>query len=247
MPEAHVVAQPKPARRNIPFRLYAHEMHGYECSAKLAPFPGGRWWSAARRHGGTRHSNNRSECGICRMRFEVVVVVVANDAAFHAQVIGAGLGGKADFTEIADLFRQGRSQVQNQLSHVESADRSLLIGGREIHIAESPDLQRGEAALGVADFAHAGVLVVHRGRAGRGSGSGGGRRSRSFCGAGRGGCQRSLFLAITLLQLVDPVLQLLNALEQALHRRLARCCSRRLGWRRLRWRRRLRQQCAGSQ
>src|SRR5882724_2595738 len=41
--------------------------------------------------------------------FEVVVVVVSDDRAFHAQIIGARLGREADLAEIADLSDKGEA------------------------------------------------------------------------------------------------------------------------------------------
>jgi hypothetical protein len=97
--------------------------------------------------------------------------------------------------------------MQDQLAHVEAAGRSLLIGCGEINIAESADLKRRKASLGVANFAHFGMIfLMHRGRAGAGAVVAA-TSAESFSGNGRGWsrCQRSLFLAITLLQLSDPL------------------------------------------
>jgi hypothetical protein len=48
--------------------------------------------------------------------------------------------------------------MQNELAKIEATHRTFLIGRREIHIAESSDLERRETSLRIADFAHAGVL-----------------------------------------------------------------------------------------
>ena len=92
-------------------------------------------------------------------------------------------------------------------------------------------------SLGVADFAHAVIFGVCDQRGGspgsglRGSFSRGGGR----CGRGSLG---SFQLAVTFLELVDPILQLLNTVEQSLYRGLTIGCCRR---------RRLCQQHAGGQ
>ncbi len=81
-------------------------------------------------------------------------------------------------------------------------------------------------AFSVADFSHAGMIfTLHSGRRRRSRWSrddalGNSREQESGLRLELPGQSLSLFLAVTLLELIDPALQLLNAVKQRLHRRL---------------------------
>ena len=58
---------------------------------------------------------------------EVIIVVVLNNGPFYLHVITCWPSREAKFSEVADLFRERRSQVEHELSEIETAHRSLLI------------------------------------------------------------------------------------------------------------------------
>src|ERR1700730_14047751 len=122
--------------------------------------------------------------------------------------------------------------MQDELAQIEAANRPFLISRREIDVTESSDLKRRIVSLGVAGVGHAGLSFRWwRGRS-RGQGW-----SLNRAGWSRTGALGSILLALVVLKLVDPCLQLLNTVEQTLDRWFARSCPR--------WR--LRQRRAGGQ
>src|ERR1700730_4755076 len=122
--------------------------------------------------------------------------------------------------------------MQNKLAQVEATDRSFLIRCREIDIAKASDLKGRKMALGLAGFAHTGMFAGLR-EGGRRIPSSSLRRlwycGRSLSRGGRGGTGawgRPL-RARMILKLVDPLLQLLDSLQQTLHGGFAVRCRRR--------------------
>src|SRR5260370_42259954 len=78
--------------------------------------------------------------------FQFVALVEPDDAALHFDV-EAGRGGRphpgvrarreAQLAEVAPPGAQRRAEMQNELPFVKAALRAVLIGGREIEIAEA--------------------------------------------------------------------------------------------------------------
>src|SRR5216684_7388392 len=144
-----------------------------------------------------------------KRHLEVVVVVVANDRALDIELIGIGLRGEADFTEIADFLGQWRSKVQHELPQIETAYRTFLVRCRKVYVAETPDLERRivdlrlplfdriSHMLGVRSCCRTGTSL-HRFDTGSGLGT---RVSGRSC--------RSLF-AFMVFQFGDPFLQLFD-------------------------------------
>src|SRR5204863_6160538 len=90
---------------------------------------------------------------------EIVVIVVPDDAAFHLYFVRCRLSRKAQFSEIAHFFRKGRSKVEHELPKVEATHRSFLVCGREVHIAETPDLKGRIMPFSLANRSCAGRVL----------------------------------------------------------------------------------------
>ena len=58
---------------------------------------------------------------------EVIIVVITNNGPFDLHIITRWPGREAKFSEVADFFRERRSQVEHELSEIETAHRSFFI------------------------------------------------------------------------------------------------------------------------
>src|SRR5712692_8649862 len=169
---------------------------------------------------------------LAKRDLEVVVIVETDKRTFYIQFVSVRLCREGHLAEVADLPRKRRNKMQVQLPHGEAARGFLLVRRLEINIAESPDLQGRVMDLCLTDFRCAGSVL-------------GVRRLAGACGSLRRwvisrGRQRRVaglsrqFFAFAFFEFADPLLHLLDTLQQALDGRFRLGCLarglRQQGW-----------------
>ena len=91
-------------------------------------------------------------------KFEVVVIVVANDRPLDIRGVAGRLSSEAKFAEVGHLLGQRRSHMEHKLSQVETTERTRFIGCREVHVGESVQLHGWKVRLCNSSI---GMLVMH--------------------------------------------------------------------------------------
>jgi hypothetical protein len=106
--------------------------------------------------------------------------------------------------------------MEHELAQIETAHGTLLVSCREVHVAETPDLQGRVLELGLLNYPWVG-LMLHLGLRGRSA-----RRQRfALSYAFRVG-SGELSSGLPTFMFLEPLFQLLDPVQQVLHRLLLR-------------------------